>query len=89
MLVQSKQFNIAVPTPSDLIVERLIKQRGDVVLIRCGPGESLVKVDSKFNHSVVPGSLLEVNSTDHQGKYLCLRQDNYPVKIYYVQLSGT
>ena len=88
-LFKAKQFNIVVSRSSDLILERFIEQRDDYVLISCGAEELLVKVDSKFRHSVVPGGLLEVNSTDHQGKYLCLGWDNYPVKIYYVQLSGT
>ena len=88
-LLLSKQFNALVSTPLDLITEKLIEQRDDNVVISCDEGESLVKVDKEFHHIVITDDVLVVNLSEHQGKYLCLGEDNYPTMIYYVQLSGT
>lgn len=88
LLMLSKQFNALVSTPLDLITEKLIEQRDDYVVISCDEGELLVKVDKEFHHIVID-DVLVVNLSEHQGKYLCLGEDNYPSMIYYVQLSGT
>ena len=85
----SKQFNALVSTSLDLITEKLIEQRADNVVISCDEGELLVKVDEEFHHVVITDDVLVVNLSEHQGKYLCLGENNYPNRIYYVQLSGT
>ena len=89
LLVLSKQFNAPVSTPLDLITETLIEQRDDNVAISCDGGELLVKVDKEFHHTVITDDMLLVRLAEHQGKYLCLGEDNYPSMIHYVQLSGT
>ena len=85
----SKQFNALVSTPLDLITEKLIEQRADNVVISCDGGDLLVKVDQEFHHVVIPDDVLVVNLSEHQGKYLCLGENNYPSMVCYVQLSGT
>lgn len=72
----------------DLITEKLVEKR-DTTRISCDRGGLLMKVDSKFHHSMVANGVLVVNVAEHQGKYLCLEVEGYPSKIYYVQLSGS
>lgn len=74
--------------PSDLITEESIEQGGSTV-INCARGELLVKVDKEFHHSEITNDVLVVSLPEHQGKYLCLGNNNYPSMIHYVQLSGT
>lgn len=74
--------------PSDLITEKIVQERGNT-RISCRAGDMLVKVDNEFHHSMVTTNMFVVNSSQDQGKYLCLGHNNYPSRIYYVQVSGT
>lgn len=76
-------------TASELIMEKLIEQRDDGNVISCNGEERLVKLDKQFHHSEIPGNVLAVTSSQHQGKYLCLRRSGYPSAICYIQLAGT
>ena len=82
-----KQFNAIALAPSDLIAEKLIERRDNTV-ISCSRGDLLVKIDKQFHHSAISNDVLVVTSSDQQGKYVCLEDNNYPSMIYYVQLSG-
>lgn len=82
-----KLFNAIALTPSDLIAEKLIERRDNTV-ISCSRGDLLVKIDKQFYHSAINNDVLVVTSSDQQGKYVCLEDNNYPSMIYYVQLSG-
>jgi len=48
-----------------------------------------VKVDNEFRYSMVNANMFVINSSQDQGKYLCLGHNNYPSKIYYIKVSGT
>ena len=76
-------------TASELIMEKLIEQKDDGNVISCDGKGRLVKLDKQFHHSEIPGDILVVTSSQHQGKYLCLGGSGYPSAICYLQLAGT
>ena len=89
-MLRQQFITTLVSTDSEqLIIEKVIEQRDDDIVISCDGGERLVEVDKQFGHSEMPGDILVVTSSRHQGKYLCIGESRYPSVIYYIQLSGT